>query len=196
MTLTQTKFAIVALASIISVQAFAAPPTPLGTDQPNDIHDHDHTTSSKINSTPLVWIDATGKVVGRAFGLDVLVYTYKGKLTMFQLASTGRGHDYDSRYGVPSTYYDVFFQDSNCTGAPFIPIIQTADAIHNAFGTRLSAVVNDTVYISTSDTPSSIISFNSFLEAGGCIVHSSEHYSYPATPVPLSTLMTLPLQLR
>ncbi len=157
----------------------------------------------------LVWVDAAGRVVGNAFG-DNLAFVYDGRLTVMGMTASRASDPAQQKgttppqlidgFGVPDSTaaQNAYYLSSNCTGAPYLEADNSASSL---FGTRKGAASNfdDVLYVTTADVPVTVAIGSImyiFADGANCYAYQQPVRVYPAVAVPLSSVMTLPLQLQ
>lgn len=79
----------------------------------------------KIDLAPIVWIDSTGRTMGRAIGNFAILTTYDNQLaTLTGLGSdskcdANRGCTYASNGAKWSEFESIYYTTTDCTGTPY-----------------------------------------------------------------------------
>ena len=104
--------------------------------------------SNTGNKSAIIWIDSTGRVIGRALGSSSILTSYENQLATLTGLEADQTCDksgvcsYKSGGTRWSPYYSVYYLSTNCTGTPYLP--------YGGFGTPfvgIPVIDGDSAYI-------------------------------------------------
>jgi len=81
----------------------------------------------KVSTDAIVWVDATGRTVGRAINTNAVLLTYDGQPTILtglevdQVCDAGGVCSYASSGNRWSSYFSVYYTSPDCSGTPYLP---------------------------------------------------------------------------
>ena len=81
----------------------------------------------KVSTDAIVWVDATGRTVGRAINTNAMLLTYDGQpailtgLEVDQACDAGGACSYASGGNRWSSYFSVYYTSPDCAGTPYLP---------------------------------------------------------------------------
>lgn len=153
---------------------------------------------TKATPTPLVAVDAAGRTVGRMLNGYFVLVTANGVQSALQVdprydAATGAT---DQALLDAQSLGSLFFTTPDCTGTVYV-----ADNNIPGFRTGIGTVVNGVKYLYVPTTTRwTIFLVNSTRNWDGaafvCTTSSFNVRGYPATPVPLSGILTEPMTIQ
>lgn len=153
--------------------------------------------AAKTTVSPLVLVDATGKMVGRVVDFNLVVATINSQqIPFYTTYATDAGGRYDATRAVPSSFSSVMFSTANCSGPAYLS--SNASLIMGAVQT--AGVVTPSgafVYVASGSVIAPVQILSVFNSLGIC---DPTNYTIPVvlagTPINLNTLFTPPYRLQ